>query len=856
MWLLCLLGSLAIPDEVADSPASPDLDIVVELFAEAPLIVTPTGIAADGGGRVFVAESHTHFRPEEYKGPAADRILLLTDKNDDGKADEASVFHEGFTHVMDLEFAPDGTLYVATRMDIHQMQDRDNDGVADEIIPIVRLETTGTYPHNGISGLCFNQDGSMNFGLGENLGHEYTLIGTDGTRVSGGGEGGSTYRINTDGTQLRRVTTGWWNPFGMCVDARGRIFGTDNDPGASPPCRLIQIHEQADYGYEYRYGRTGLHPLISWTGELPGNIPMIAGTGEAPCGIISTERTNLPHRYRNDLLVASWADHRIERYEISTNDNIGQVTAERSVLVAGPNDFRPVGLCVAPNGDIFVSDWVLASYQLHGRGRIWRIRSRDRLPLTPPKGSPPTPPATGSVRARIAALQAKYSPALLPGILQAMKSTDPLLRHNAIQALVQAIDDGRFTPESDLPDGHVLLAVKRSRLRFEFGKTGVLPKVLQFGDSLAWQVAVKWIADDKLQQHLVPLREQMDRTDLSVRQYLMLSAAIDRLEARKPTDIPPEAELRKLATDDSRTVALRTAALRLLDPQTSPLPLDSVIELTLHEHAQLRINAIRHLGHRNDKEAIARLTEIASDRSTPKVERLEAIVAISTVRERAEGALIDLSKSPSLEIAQAALQGLVGIDLNSSTQQGIRALAAANPGLQEYAARALGDALIRPNASNTEAWMRLIDQPGDVKAGERIFFHPSIGTCGRCHQHSGRGNAVGPGLSVISRRLSDAPAEAKRWLLETILQPSRDMAPQYTPWTIVTTDGKQMTGLPRRKGGTQEAYLGIDGKEFSVRKESIEFHQESRTSIMPEGLLQNLTRNEINDLFAFLMQSR
>ena len=51
----------------------------------------------------------------------------------------------------------------------------------------------------------------------------------------------------------------------------------------------------------------------------------------------------------------------------------------------------------------------------------------------------------------------------------------------------------------------------------------------------------------------------------------------------------------------------------------------------------------------------------------------------------------------------------------------------------------------------------------------------------------------------------------------------------------------------------QEAYLGVDGKEFTVKKKDIAFHSESKTSIMPAGLLQQLTRQELRDLFAFLM---
>ncbi len=116
--------------------------------------------------------------------------------------------------------------------------------------------------------------------------------------------------------------------------------------------------------------------------------------------------------------------------------------------------------------------------------------------------------------------------------------------------------------------------------------------------------------------------------------------------------------------------------------------------------------------------------------------------------------------------------------------------------------------------------------------------------------------AVGPDLTQIHLRLQSQGEDPTEWLLKTILRPSEDMAPQYTPWTILTKAGETLTGLPRRKGGDQEAYLGIDGKEFSVKKKDIDFHKESSTSIMPADLLQNLTDQELRDLFAFLRQSR
>ena len=840
--VLCVFSSL-LP---AQPPRSNDPSVIIELVAEHPQVVTPTGIAVDSRGRVFVAESHTHFRPDDYDGPKADRILMFSDANGDGTVDSPTVFHEGYTHIMDLEFDHRDQLYVATRMDIHRMTDSSGDGRADTIVPVVKMETTGTYPHNGLSGLCFNADGTLNFGLGENLGHNYTLVGTDQVRISGGGEGGSTYHVKPDGTALRRVTTGWWNPYGMCVDYAGRIFGTDNDPGASPPCRLIQVHEQADYGYEYRYGRTGLNPLISWTGQLPGNIPMIAGTGEAPCDIISSHKTSLPAHLDRSLLVASWADHRIERYEISQPEDQGQVAASRSVLIVGGNDFRPVGLDCAPNGDLYVTDWVSSSYQLHGQGRLWRIR-----PVRPVKKEPPVREELHGLAAQAALVRKLTLSESTQRIVAAVNSRDPLLRHNGLQILASTAGIADKTvPEVSAADH--LLAIKRSGERQRIGASERLREVFETGDTESWAVATKWIADDMLTQHLPVLEAQFQRSDLTVEQFLMLSVAVDRLKGNRITDIPNEKNLSAVVGDPKRSAAIRTACLRLL-PLNSSQPADDVlIQLSDHAAEGLRLEAIRKLAGRASARTLEQLTRIQLNPDRSITERIEAVDAIAVRRTKTTQHLVETASGKDAKIAAAALRGLTGAEL--SPEQHAQLARIQQTSLTRRVLHS--EEFAKQNERTVEEWLELLsDADGNAANGERLFFHSVVATCGRCHQHSGRGTAVGPSLSLIGRRLSPDRKKAQQWLLETILDPDRDMAPQYTPWNIVTKDGRQLIGLPRRKGGNSEAYLGVNGQEFSVKKNDIEFHQESRTSIMPKGLLQNLTTQEVRDLFAFLLAS-
>ena len=294
-----------------------------------------------------------------------------------------TTFFEGTKHTMDIAVHPDGSVYLATRNEILRLKDTKGTGKADVKERIAFLDTKGDYPHNGLSGLCFDSQGNLYFGMGENLGASYKMIGSDGVTISGEGDGGHIFWCTADGKKLRKVATGFWNPFGICRDIYGRMFAVDNDPDAMPPCRLLHVVEGGDYGFQFRYGRQGRHPFQAWNGELPGTLPMISGTGEAPCEVLSYESDNLPAEYLGNLLVTSWADHRVERYRLKEKG--ASFTAEREPFIQGGKDFRPVGMAVAPDGSIFISDWVRRDYNLHGKGAIWHIRAKDGPKLDRPK---------------------------------------------------------------------------------------------------------------------------------------------------------------------------------------------------------------------------------------------------------------------------------------------------------------------------------------------------------------------------------------------------------------------------------------------------------------------------------------
>lgn len=392
--MACLFAFCAVSPLLAADPLPKVVDpqLKIELFAEHPQIVTPTGIDVDPQGRVWAIESNTHFPPEGYKGHPTDRLLILHDENGDGRADDIKVFADGLVHSMSVAVrpawypieakktaqgemaAPKLSVYVATRKEILLLHDDDGDLKADRRERLVHLETKGDYPHNGLAGITFDALGNMFFGFGENLGADYKIIGSDGQSLSGGNEGGNIYRCRLDGSQLTHWATGFWNPHASCIDSNGQMFSVDNDPDSRPPCRLLHIIPNGDYGYRFRNGRKGLHPFTAWNGEIPGTLPMVAGTGEAPSGIIAYDSDGLPNEYRGTLLVGSWGDHRIDRFLLSPKGR--SFTSLAQPVVIGNENFRPVGLAVAPDGSVYFTDWVLREYKLHSHGRIWRLSAK------------------------------------------------------------------------------------------------------------------------------------------------------------------------------------------------------------------------------------------------------------------------------------------------------------------------------------------------------------------------------------------------------------------------------------------------------------------------------------------------
>ncbi len=99
---------------------------------------------------------------------------------------------------------------------------------------------------------------------------------------------------------------------------------------------------------------------------------------------------------------------------------------------------------------------------------------------------------------------------------------------------------------------------------------------------------------------------------------------------------------------------------------------------------------------------------------------------------------------------------------------------------------------------------------GDAQAGERVFFHPNGPGCFKCHRADNRGGNVGPDLSFIAR------SSNRDKLIESILEPSKEIAPMFTAYKVLTRDGKERVGL--LLGETFDSFVLIGNSEGKVER--------------------------------------
>jgi putative heme-binding domain-containing protein len=151
-------------------------------------------------------------------------------------------------------------------------------------------------------------------------------------------------------------------------------------------------------------------------------------------------------------------------------------------------------------------------------------------------------------------------------------------------------------------------------------------------------------------------------------------------------------------------------------------------------------------------------------------------------------------------------------------------------------------------AAEVERWLNELPD-GDARQGYHVF-RSDRAACSACHQIGYVGGNVGPILSQIGR------SRTRRDLLEAIVFPNARLEQSYRSTKIRTTDGEVFNGLIVEETSEIVTLQLAADRRVDIAVSNIEAREASQVSIMPTGLDQQLTKQELADLVAFLENAK
>lgn len=349
----------------------------IELFAseaEFTDLANPVQLSFDNKGRLWVATmpSYPHYKPGDAK--PNDKLIILEDTNNDGKADKQTTFVEGLHLPLGFEFAPEG-VYVSQGINLKLFTDTNGDDKADKV-EIILSGFDDHDTHHNSSAFCADPSGAIYTGEGVFLHTSVeTAYGT--VRATNGGF----YRYSPQLHKLDRIAQlAIPNPWGIAFDQWGQPFFAET---SSPDVRWMTPGTVLP-----RYGEA-THKGF----QLIEKDHMVRPTS----GLEFVSSRHFPDEVQGDMLINNTIGFLGTKQHQIWDDGTGYKTKHRQDLLVGEDrNFRPVDMEFAPDGSLYIVDWhnILIGHMQHNardplrdhvHGRIYRITYPSRPLVTPAK---------------------------------------------------------------------------------------------------------------------------------------------------------------------------------------------------------------------------------------------------------------------------------------------------------------------------------------------------------------------------------------------------------------------------------------------------------------------------------------
>lgn len=334
----------------------------IELYASEPDIGKPINITFDAKGRMWVTQSYEYPFPAT-PGNGSDRITILEDTDNDGRADS-------FMHFSDTLNIPIGILPVSDGAvgysipSVFRFTDSNGDGKADATKVLL-----GPFQHRDTHGMVNNfirgYDGWIHACHG--FTNRSTVAGADGdsiTMISG-----NTFRFLPDGSRVEHMTHGRINPFGLAYDELGYLYSTDCH--TSPLYQLIRGGDYTQWGKEEGMG-------------FAPDMKPLEKEATALAGIAYYADVKYPRDYQSNFYIGDAVASRVYRNSFTFKGSSPVGKLEEAFVLSEDPWFRPVDIKLGPDGALYIADFynsIIGHYEVpldhpkrdKVRGRIWRI---------------------------------------------------------------------------------------------------------------------------------------------------------------------------------------------------------------------------------------------------------------------------------------------------------------------------------------------------------------------------------------------------------------------------------------------------------------------------------------------------
>ncbi len=375
----------------------------------------------------------------------------------------------------------------------------------------------------------------------------------------------------------------------------------------------------------------------------------------------------------------------------------------------------------------------------------------------------------------------------------------------AIQALIAGIVSRASSNEERIRSLGIMTAVARTRLK-------------------AWPSA--WIP---------PIEAALASDDNGIATAAVSAARATPLP--KDAQSPVHSSLLRIARDTARPIDLRVDAVAALqDPRAALQP-------GVFEVLKFGLEPGRSIGTRStaaavleksplDRSQLLSLTSSLTTAGPLELPRLLRPFAAASDEATGRAMLAALEKSS----AKSSVRGDV-----------LRPVLAKYPDAVQKEGEAFLESLTLDTANQIRRLETLLPtlQGGDSARGQAVFNSAKV-ACISCHAIGYMGGHIGPDLTRIGQ------VRSERDLLEAILYPSASFARGYEPVVIRTRSGQVHTGVLRSNDLPDEVVVATERDETRVPRRDIVDMQPGTVSLMPQGLADQLTHQELADLLAFL----